>query len=275
MCPRDPGKVTGEIEIKIIIRCLFILSCALTVASASEVTSLESEIELLKAGMEQFKSYIVDLQQKIAKMENERVLESSLFAFDCYRTSGLSTEGIITFNGCSVDTTTSDPWTGIFTVQNPGIYRLTFMGRVYLPYGNNGGYTGEGDILIDGDIVASARVLNGYYQDYDSISINTLQELNAGQLISVKWGGTGILDAGSNHVHFTGEYVASSTVAPPECEYTGQTFEYPGSCRKYYLCLADGTVELNNCCPDVFDPIGETCISEDDGGYLCNDEDTC
>ena len=147
------------------------------------------------------------------------------------------------------------------------------MGRVHTPFGES---AGEVDILVDEEIVASARVYS-YEEEFDVVSINTLQELRSGQNVSIAWGATGgtSLESGGHYIHFTGEYVASSALAPPQCDYTGQTFEYPGSCRMYYLCLADGTIELNNCCPDVFEPILETCIPEDDGGYLCNDEDAC
>merc|ERR1712038_1544054 len=33
----------------------------------------------------------------------------------------------------------------------------------------------------------------------------------------------------------------TTTPPPPECEYVGQTFEYPGSCRKYFFCKPDLT----------------------------------
>ena len=162
------------------------------------------------------------------------------------------------------------------------LYRFTFMGRVHTPFGES---AGEVDILVDEEIVASARVYS-YEEEFDVVSINTLQELRSGQNISIAWGASGgaSLDGGGHHIHFTGEYVASSALAPPQCETTGQTFEYPGSCRMYYLCLTAGNItfaSLQNCCeynsPDlaVWDPILEACIPEDDGGYLCNDEDIC
>ena len=113
---------------------------------------------------------------------------------------------------------------------------------------------------------------------YFMVSIDTLQALEVGQHVSIQWAardGAKLHSSSNFPVHFTGHNMASSTLVPPQCEYTGQTFEHPGSCRKYYLCLADGTIELDDCCPDVFDPVGETCIPEEDGGNLCNDVDTC
>ena len=249
-------------DIKVIIKCFFIISCVVT--SVAEDSSHESELQLLKAQVEMLKSTVM-------KLVKER--DSTSLYFDCYRTENLGTVGTITFNGCSVDTTTIDPWMGMFTIQTPGIYRFTFMGRVHTPYGES---AAEVDLEVDGEVVASARVYS-FDEEFDVISMNTLQELRNGQNISITWSGNGgaSLDGGGHHVHFTGEYVASSELAPPQCEYTGQTFEYPGSCRMYYLCLADGTIELNDCCPGVFNPIEETCISEDAAEYLCNEEDTC
>ena len=96
----------------------------------------------------------------------------------------------------------------------------------------------------------------------------------------MEWSGENGVDLDSDankYTHFTGQFLGSGNLTPPECEFTGQTFEYPGSCRKYYLCLTDGTIELNDCCPNgVFDPVEETCIPElSDGSDLCNNDDTC
>ena len=60
---------------------------------------------------------------------------------------------------------------------------------------------------------------------------------------------------------------------PPECEYTGQTLANPLSCRKYYECLADGSWGEFNCCPNVFNPDLETCVTEEEGGELCGEDD--
>ena len=60
---------------------------------------------------------------------------------------------------------------------------------------------------------------------------------------------------------------------PPDCEYTGQTLPNPLSCRKYYECLADGSWGEFNCCPNVFNPELETCVTEEEGGELCGEDD--
>ena len=112
------------------------------------------------------------------------------------------------------------------------------------------------------------------------VSLNTIQALEVGQNVMIFWSkkdNVFITSNSNTFVHFTGHNIGSSTLIPPHCEYPGQTFEYPGSCRKYYLCLTDGTIELNDCCPNgVFDPVEETCIPElSDGSDLCNNDDTC
>ena len=139
MCPREPGKI------EIIIRCLFIITCALTTTFAAEENRHETELELLKAQVELLKSKIgdlaqgenhdarkiLDLQQSLMKLESEQ--DVTPLYFDCYRTESLSTVGTITFNGCTVDTTTIDPWSGLFTIPTPGIYRVAIQVVSNLP----------------------------------------------------------------------------------------------------------------------------------------------
>ena len=203
-------------DIKVIIlKYFFIIGCVFTVTSAAEETNHETEFELLKAQIQVLQSKINyleknardirDLQQSVRKLENEK--DSTSLYFDCYRTEDLSNDGTITFNGCSVDTTTIDPWRGMFTIQTPGIYRLTFMGRVSML---NGDGSVEVDLLVDGELVASARDYE--YWDWDMISINTIQELRSGQNISITWSGKdgAFLQGGSYTSHFTGEYLSTS-----------------------------------------------------------------
>ena len=56
-----------------------------------------------------------------------------------------------------------------------------------------------------------------------------------------------------------------------------QTFEYPGSCRKHYLCQADGSIDVLDCCPDVYVSDAAACLPEDlvlvDA--VCHSEDVC
>ena len=219
------------------------------------------------------------LQQRITEIGNDQGSNGQMF--DCYRTGDWTTDGIITFNGCSVDTTTSKPWKGNFTIEHSGIYRFTFEGLVGIPDVTSDPI-GFVKLLIDDTVVASGYMRdengNSYVTRYFMVSLNTLQILNVGQRVNIQWDGNDgayLRSNANSFVHFTGHNIASSTLVLPQCEYTGQTFEYPGSCRKYYLCLADGTIELDDCCPDVFDPVGEICVSEEDEGNLCNDVDTC
>jgi len=65
----------------------------------------------------------------------------------------------------------------------------------------------------------------------------------------------------------------TTTQYPPDCEYTGQTLPYPESCRKYYECLADSTWMVFDCCPGVYDPTSDACVSEEVGGDLCGEDD--
>ena len=247
----------------------------------------------IEAKLEQFESVLLEQQQKIQNQDktikelqqkiatNENAQKSNGQVFDCYRIEDWTTQGIITFNGCSVDTTTIDPWKGTFIIKDSGLYRITFEGSAVIPHASDYPY-GIVSLHVEDKVVAS-----GYVEEQDSggiasdygifmVSIDTIQALEVGQNVSITWSGTGGLYSDpSIPIHFTGHNLASSTLVPPQCEYTGQTFEYPGSCRKYYLCRADGTIELNDCCPGVFDPVGESCIPDEDGSYLCNDVDTC
>ena len=92
------------------INLVLIMSTAIIVAIAAEGNNspmLETKVEQLEAMLREQQSVIRDLQQKINKIDNEKNINGQIF--DCYRTEDLTTEGIIMFNGCSVDTTTIDP----------------------------------------------------------------------------------------------------------------------------------------------------------------------
>ena len=274
---------------------MLMATLAITVVAETENGNsvIEAKIEKLEAIMQK-QQHILDnqktiiqeqntrihvLQQRITDVENEH--SNIVPVFDCYRTEVLSTDGIITFNNCSIDTTTIDPRRGNFTIEESGIYRFTFDGPVGMMsnYDDPYGFVG---LYVDDEAVASGFV----EENHDGVgserkfmlSIDTIQTLRVGQTVSLRWEGSDPVYLFSNinaYVHFTGHKLAPFTVALPKCSYTGQTFEFPGSCRKYYLCLADGSVELEDCCPDVFDPIREICVSEEDGGDLCSDNDTC
>ena len=292
-------------------KMIFLVFLAFSVILAVNATSSEgTEVDYVGAKLDMLIANIMELQARVAAVEEKnhhlemkntelekKVSESDFTTeiFDCYRTEDWSTEGVITFNGCSVDTTTGDPWTGSFTIVEPGLYRFTFTGRGVHPFSTDLLATyGYVYIKVDGEVVATATAENYYswplpdrFNSVFTLSLNTIQELGVGQLLTVEWEGANgaYLSEGSKlystnrakkYTHFTGQLLGSAALSPPQCEFTGQTFEYPGSCRKYYICLADGTVELADCCPDVYNPIEKSCVSEADGSwYLCNDEDNC
>ena len=136
-------------------------------------------------------------------------------------------------------------------------------------------------LKVDGQ-TAAKTAMNPRYNESGSfsVSINTLQQLDAGQVVTIEYSGFNgtLLEAySSKDVHWTGTYIGSGTPALPECEFVGQTIEYPGSCRLYYLCQSDGTLEIMSCCPDIFSPSAEACISEEEADveFLCNSEDVC
>ena len=131
-------------------------------------------------------------------------------------------------------------------------------------------------LKIDG--VIAARSFITYAQQRAMMAMNTIQEVNAGQSVTIEWTDTGFIKGSSfKYSHFTGEYLGNTGPALPECEYPGQTFQYPGSCRKYWLCQSDGTVDVLDCCPDVYLPDTDACVSEDVVvvDSVCHSEDVC
>ena len=157
-----------------------------------------------------------------------------------------------------------------------GWWRFTFTAQVVL----YNGYLGPvgGNLNIDGEIVAS--LFNDPEVEITFVmTLNTIQHVTAGQSITLEWYGEGTITGGSQgqDSHFTGEYLGNTGPTPPECEYPGQTFQYPGSCRQYWLCQTDGTVDILDCCPDVYLPDADACVSEDlvIVDNICHSEDIC
>ena len=160
-----------------------------------------------------------------------------------------------------------------------GLWSLTLTaGQVYLPLGSSG----HVDLKVDGQIVAKSRVdRNGDGNSgVSAISLNTVQPLYAGQNVTVEWSGYNgayILGDESKGTHWTGVYLGSGTLPLPDCQYPGQTLEYPGSCRFYYICMADGLVGVRSCCPGLYSPTDHVCVSEDEADVenICHSEDVC
>ena len=148
--------------------------------------------------------------------------------------------------------------------------------------------TGYVYLIIDGIPVAYSYVGDSDIQtnSYQTMSINTIQSVAVGQTVTLEWtpgGGDPFLYGNIDKpTHWSAVYLGPSTPPVPECEYAGQVFEYPGSCRDYYQCGADGSVSKLSCCPgnvfveeEAFTKI--VCVPEDfiDIDEVCHSEDTC
>jgi len=251
--------------------CLF-LAMILKAGADSDRSELEARIIGIIADLGELAQRNAELEKKLAQIESERTYE----VFDCYRTADWDTSGAITFTGCSVDLTIQDPWTGTFIVPTAGLWRFTFTGLGQAQPADGYGYV---IFRVDGTKVANTYFYDGYD---NALSINTLQQLQVGQNVTIEFAPSGgahlFSSADEIYTHWTGTYMQSGSATPPECQYTGQTFEYPGSCRKYWLCLADGTVDVFDCCPDgVYMADAGACLSEDVVivDAVCHSEDVC
>merc|ERR1712154_410091 len=112
------------------------------------------------------------------------------------------------------------------------------------------------------------------------MSLNTIQELDVGQTVTIEWtgyNGAYIYDNSDHYTHWAGEYLGPSVPSLPECQSEGQTFEYPGSCREYYQCDSNLVASKMSCCPDVWVVEAEACLPEDlvTVEELCPSEDVC
>ena len=154
-----------------------------------------------------------ELEQELIKIQNE--LDGPAEAFDCYRTSTLAVSSIIPFEYCSVLTVTGFPLDGTFEVSKAGIYRFTFTGDVSLPSSESDPW-GFVFLKVDGSQVASALLDPEYvhgnftasYGTAIMISLNTIQQLEAGQVVSIEWhgiNGAQLYSSSNKYVHFTGQ----------------------------------------------------------------------
>ena len=134
---------------------ILIVSIILPAKARSDDSALEMKLEALSTNIF---ARMAELEAKNNDLE-ERLAEVDPTIFDCSLIQDWSTNGIITFEGCSVDTTTGDPLTGSFTVGKPGFYRLTFTGQMRHPAFPNGDVDATGYVFIkvDGDTVATAE----------------------------------------------------------------------------------------------------------------------
>merc|ERR1712117_865863 len=96
------------------------------------------------------------LRSEVTNKDNALRQELMNLAFDVYRTSNLNTNGIITYDGTETNTLGSsiNLGTGKFTAPEKGVYRFTFTGLVYTPFGKNGyGYI---HLKKDGTTIATS-----------------------------------------------------------------------------------------------------------------------
>jgi len=210
------------------------VSCMIVAATAkSHDSALEMKVEALNARLANLETRNNQLEERLAETDSTRARMSELEEknnelekrmaevdptreiFDCYLTDIWKTNGIITFDGCSVDMTNGDPRGGLFVVVEPGVYRLTFTGHTYYPSSRWASVY----MKVDGEVVAAAEhdVGDGLaFHVTSTLVINTLQQLEVGQTVTVEWDGVdgAFLDDASNRkfTHFTGQLLGS--VAP-------------------------------------------------------------
>ena len=172
-------------------------------------------------------------------------------------------------------------------MQATGLWRFSFSGTA-LCSGAVGGSQGNLRLNIDGAQTAGAQVLFQETGGLSPVSFTTIQRVEMSSEVTVQFTGSycnsgNNIELGDNggyfYTHFVGEYLGDLWPEVPECEFPGQTFQYPGSCRQYWFCQPDGTVDILDCCPDVYDPNAGACLSEDQvviedicpAGDMCQD----
>ena len=103
---------------------------------------------------------------------------------------------------------TSNPSTGLVAIDDPGTYRLTFMGR-YRTSGmdqKDGAYV---RLKVNNDIIASSGMDDAYNKN--QLSINVLHQLQVGDVVVIEFEGYGggylsaTSDYGEKFVHWTGQ----------------------------------------------------------------------
>ena len=110
-------------------------------------------------------------------------------------------------------------------IPTAGLWRFTFTGVGFVPAAP---YTGGAVTLsVDGRSVAGSYLdLYGDNSGYVPLSIDTLQKLQIGQNVTIDFandsGSSSIWDNDFRYTHWTGNYMQSGAVVPPECQYTGQ-----------------------------------------------------
>ena len=130
-------------------------------------------------------------------------------AFDCFRTTDWYDDGTIAWEECSVDTISGgDAITGTFRPQEPGLYRFTFTGLLFLPSApTTNGYV---FLMINGQWAAGSGInefadsVTGLF----TISLDIIHELQAGDRVDIRFdptGGSYLYSYSRKMVHWTGQ----------------------------------------------------------------------
>ena len=114
-------------------------------------------------------------------------------------------------------------------------------------------------------------------QSQPSVKCDTLQQVNDGRVVSIDFdpinSDSYLFSSSSKYAHFTGQMLDSATLIPPECEFTTQTLSTRAAAENT-TCVWRMALYVNifGCCPDVYYPTEEACVSEADGSNLCHGE---
>jgi len=145
----------------------------------------------------------------VAAQVQARSLRGGPKAFSVYRTSDLSSDGTISYDGVDVDTTVGwiDASSGEFVTPDDGVYRFTFTANVLCPPKTD--CTGEVSIVANDEVIAKSHENPTTINEpgRGTISLNVLAELKASQHVKVEWKGTigGYLKGDGKSIIFTGE----------------------------------------------------------------------
>merc|ERR1712038_398403 len=227
-------------------------------------------------GMMGYRKLVIALVCCLASKGSVAADPSSYLAFDCFRTSDLSTFGVIPFDDCEVDLTTLDPWKGEIAT-GPGIWRFTFEGVVRFTSLSWGAIKLQinDTVKVRSIVTPGEGTIDGFFP----ISINALVQVEPYDTIRIIWEGEGdaVLFATDRETHWSGTYLGPGVPTAPMCQFDGQTYEFPGSCRLYWKCPNDGPIEIASCCPGAYAPSAQACIDEDEADVdaICAPLDIC
>ena len=110
-----------------------ILCCFTALAQSSTPNDTPGDardFEWLKARVQQLENKEQELEGEnqvlmdmLRMMQSKQDAAAGVEVFDCFRSESWAQEGLITYDGCSVDTTAGNPASGNFVVGEQGIYR--------------------------------------------------------------------------------------------------------------------------------------------------------